>query len=76
MNGPFRERGTDNPPKGPCLSVPHVHCDFCEHVIAIENRELEAARDILVHIRDDHNDEWMNDPEIRAEAPYFGVESL
>ncbi|AAN02137.1 gp83 [Mycobacterium phage Barnyard] len=73
---PYAEGET---PKGECLPGPHVHCEFCtEHVISTVPSEIDALRDMLIHIRDDHKEAWLSEEcrEYRENAWKFGVESL
>lgn len=78
MGHPFRDTGEDEMPKGECLPCPHVHCEFCEFTIATVPDQHEALRDILIHIRNTHKEDWLapENAEFRAAAPMYGVESL
>jgi hypothetical protein len=78
VNNPLRDTGEDETPKGDCLPCPHVHCEFCEFTIPTVPDQRDALRDILIHIRTDHPEEWQapENAEFRAGAPEYGVESL
>lgn len=66
-----------NPPKGKCLQCNHVHCDFCEKVWPVEEFNVRStAKEVFIHIRDEHRDEWLADPEYAQIAITFGVESI
>jgi hypothetical protein len=74
---PFREADWANdPPKGPCLDVPHVHCDECPLVWPVEANHRETVRTVLIHIRDEHPEAWAADPEYAQIAPEYGVECI